>query len=98
MISFQKNIFQYSKRTIASTETNDTSKESLILSFLELESLRVWHYQEGSMPTCHKKTLKKVNLMEESRDAKKKEKKCANLILITLLVSGSELQKTRNKF
>ena len=31
----------------------------LILSFLEPESLRAWHYQEGSTPTCRKKTLKK---------------------------------------
>ena len=44
----------------------------LILSFLELESLRAWHYQEGSTPTCRKKTLKKrANLTELSQDAKK---------------------------
>ena len=48
-------------------------KKALILSFLQLESLRAWHYQEGSTPTCRKKTLKKkVNLTEESQDAKKK--------------------------
>ena len=34
-------------------------KKALILSFLQLESLRAWHYQEGSTPTCRKKTLKK---------------------------------------
>jgi hypothetical protein len=34
---------------------------------LELESLGAWHYQEGSTPTCRKKTLKKkVNLTDES--------------------------------
>ena len=41
-------------------------KKALILSFLQLESLRAWHYQKGSTPTCRKKTLKKVNLTEES--------------------------------
>jgi hypothetical protein len=41
---------------------------------LELESLRAWHYQEGSTPTCRKKTLKKkVNLAELSQDATKKK-------------------------
>jgi hypothetical protein len=34
-------------------------KKALTLSFLQLESLRAWHYQEGSMPTCRIKTLKK---------------------------------------
>ena len=34
-------------------------KKALILSFLQLESLRAWHYQEGSTLTCRKKTLKK---------------------------------------
>ena len=47
-------------------------KKALILSFLELESLGAWHYQEGFMPTCHKKRLKKrVNQTEESQVAKK---------------------------
>ena len=34
-------------------------KKGLILSILELKYLRAWHYQEGSTPTCSKKTLKK---------------------------------------
>ena len=48
---FEKKIsslFQYSDRTIASTETNDTSTESSDAK--QMESLRVWHYQEGSTP------------------------------------------------
>ena len=46
-------------------------QKGLILSFLELESLRAWNYREGF--TCRKKTLKiKVNLTELSQDAKKK--------------------------
>ena len=32
-------------------------KKTLIPSFLELESLRAWHYQEGTTPTCHRKTF-----------------------------------------
>ena len=32
-------------------------KKGLILSFLELESLRAWHYQEGATPTCRKKHI-----------------------------------------
>ena len=48
-------------------------KKALIHSFLELlESLGALHYQEGFMPTCHKKRLKKrVNQTEESQVAKK---------------------------
>ena len=46
-------------------------QKSLILSFLQLESLRAWHHQEGSTPTCFLKTLKKkVNLTKLSQDAK----------------------------
>ena len=44
IISFRFSIFQ---------------KKSFKLRVLELESLRAWHYQEGSTPTCLKKTLKK---------------------------------------
>ena len=55
-------------------------QKALILSFLQLESLWACHYQEGSTPTCRKKTLKK-NLTEESQDAKKIFNR-ANLILI----------------
>ena len=34
-------------------------KKALILSLLQLEHLRAWHYQKGSRPTCRQKTLKK---------------------------------------
>ena len=45
-------------------------QKALILSFLQMEILRAWQYQEGSTPTCCKKTLKKkVNLTELSQDA-----------------------------
>ena len=47
-------------------------QKALILTFLELESLLAWQYQEGSTPTCCKKTLKKkVDLREQSQNAKK---------------------------
>ena len=70
----------YSERTITSTETNDTSKESSDTQLFEARKFRAWHYQKGSTPTCCKKTLKKkVNLTEESQDAKKKFNR-ANLI------------------
>jgi hypothetical protein len=58
-------------------------KKALILCFLQVESLRAWHYQGGSTPTCRKETLKKKgNLTEESQDAKKKKFNRANLILM----------------
>ena len=58
-------------------------KKALILSFLELESLRAWHYQEGSTPTCTKRHWKKkVNLTGQSKDAKKNNNNCTNLIPI----------------
>ena len=42
----------------ACTETNDTSKKLWYLpSFLELETLRAWHYQEGTTPTYRSKTF-----------------------------------------
>ena len=66
MISFQKNIsssfFQYSERTIASTETNYTSKESLGRGIIR-----------GLLANLPLKYIeKKVNLMKESQEAKKK--------------------------
>ena len=50
--------FQYSERTKATTETNNTSKES---SELQLSGVRktkaAWHYQEGATPTRRKKHI-----------------------------------------
>ena len=52
--------FQYSERTFASRETNDTSKESSDIQLF-------WALSGGLHAYCHKKTLKKrVNLTEES--------------------------------
>ena len=52
-------LFWYSERAIASTEPNYTSKERSNTEFFGAGNLSVWHYQEGSTPTCSKKTLKK---------------------------------------
>ena len=41
-------------------------------SFLELESLKAWHYQDGSTPTCRKKTLKKSKFNGAKSGRKKK--------------------------
>jgi hypothetical protein len=68
-ISFS--FFQYSDRTAASTETNDTSTESSDTKLFADGKSKAWHYQEGSTPTCCKNTLeKKVNLKMLSQDAK----------------------------
>jgi hypothetical protein len=32
-------------------------KKGILLSFLELESQRVWHYQECPTPICRKKSF-----------------------------------------
>jgi hypothetical protein len=56
---FQKispSLFQYSERTIASTETNDTSEES---SDTQLFGAGGVALLGGSTPTYSKKTLKK---------------------------------------
>jgi hypothetical protein len=47
-------------------------KKALILSFLQLESLRAWHYQKGSTSTCRKKTLKKSKFDGGKSGRKKK--------------------------
>ena len=61
--SLQKNIsssfFQYSERTIASTETNNTSAESLWSQLFGGRRTRAWHGQEGATPTCRKRYWKK---------------------------------------
>ena len=63
VISFQKNIsssfFQYSDRTVASTETNDTSAESLWSQLFGGRRTRAWHGQEGATLTCRKRHWKK---------------------------------------
>jgi hypothetical protein len=74
IVSFWKkfsSLFQYSDRTVASTETNDTSTESLTI-------LTIWSQKDMGVALsggCHaylpQKTLKeKVNLTELSQDAK----------------------------
>ena len=54
--------FQYSDRTVASTETNDTSAESSWSQLFGARRKRAWHDQEGAMPTCRKRTLKKKQI------------------------------------
>ena len=58
IISFWKkfsSVFQYS----ASTETNDTSAESLGSQLTGARQKRTWHGQEGATPTCCKRHWKK---------------------------------------
>ena len=43
--------YQYSDRTVASTETNDTSAESLGSQLLGDRRTRTWHGQEDATPT-----------------------------------------------
>jgi dTDP-4-dehydrorhamnose 3,5-epimerase-like enzyme len=77
IISFLKKIlksfFNFLKEPLLAQKQTIPQQKALTLSFLELESLRAWHYQESSTPTYRKKTLKKkVNLAELSQDSKKK--------------------------
>ena len=62
-ISFQINIssifFQYSERTIDSTETNNTSAESSWSQLFGARRKRAWHDQEGATPIFRRRTLKK---------------------------------------
>ena len=44
-------LFQYSDRTVASTETNNTSAESLGSQLFGARKKRAWHGQEGATPT-----------------------------------------------
>ena len=74
MCHFEKkfsSLFQYSDRTVASTETNDTSAESLGSQLFGARRTWAWHGQEGAAPTCRKTLKKKENLTELSQDAKK---------------------------
>ena len=87
IILFQKNIsssfFQYSDRTVASTETNDTSTESSDTKLFADGKSEGVALSGGLHAYLLQKTLKKkVNLTELSQDAKKKNFNCANLILI----------------
>ena len=60
-LSKKRNIFsshfQYSERTKATTETNNTSKESSEPQLLGARQIKVWHYQGGTTPTCCKKHI-----------------------------------------
>jgi hypothetical protein len=85
IISFQRknsSLFQYSDRTVASTETNDTSTESSDTKLFvdgKSEDVALSGGLHANLP--QKDIEKKVNLTEESQDAKKKNTR-ANLILI----------------
>ena len=86
IISFKKKIsslFQYSDRTVASTETNDTSAESSDTKLFANEKSEGVALSGGLHAHLLQKDFeKKVNLTELSQDAKKKKFNCANLILI----------------
>ena len=59
---FEKKIsslFQYSDRTVASTETIITSAESSWSLLFGARKTMAWHGQEGAMPTCRKRHWKK---------------------------------------
>ena len=51
---FEKRIALFEKKTPLVQRETIPQKTGLKLSLLELESLRAWHYQEGTMPTCRK--------------------------------------------
>ena len=85
-ISLRKKIsdlFQYSERTIASTETNNTSTESSdtqLFGAEKFEGVASSKWLHAHLP--QKDFEKKVNLAELSQDAKEKLFNHANLILI----------------
>ena len=85
IMSFQKKIsrlFQYSERTVASTDTNDTSTESSGTKLFAAGKFEGVAISGGLLAHLLPKTLKKkVNLTELSQDAKIFFN-CANLILI----------------
>jgi hypothetical protein len=56
---FPSAFFNILKETLLVQKQTIPQKKALILCFLQLESLRAWHNQEGSTPTCRKETLKK---------------------------------------
>jgi hypothetical protein len=62
LISFQKKsqaFFNILTEPLLVQKQMILQQKALILSFLQMESLRAWLYQEGSTPTCSKKTFKK---------------------------------------
>jgi hypothetical protein len=87
VISLQKNIsfsfFQYSDRTIGSTETNDTSTDRSDTRLFGTGKSEGVALSGGLHAYLLPKDIgKKVNLMEESQDAKKKNFNPANFILM----------------
>ena len=69
---FSPSLFQYSERTIASTETNDTSEESSDTQLFgagKSEGVALSGGLHAHLP--QKDIEKKVNLTEQSQDAKK---------------------------
>jgi hypothetical protein len=72
IVSFRKKIsslFQYSERTIASTETNDTSTERSDTQLFKSEGVALLGGLHAYLP--HRDIEKKVNLTELSQEAKK---------------------------
>ena len=69
---FSSSLFQYSERTIASTETNNTSTErsdTQLFGAGKCEGVALSGGLHAHLP--QKDIEKKVNLTEESQDAKK---------------------------
>ena len=66
---FSSSLFQYSERTIANTETNDTLEESSDIQLFRARKFRGVALSGGLDAHFLKKDIeKKVNLTEESRD------------------------------
>ena len=73
-VYFLSSLFQYFERSIASTETNDTSKESSDTQLFgagKFGGVALSGRLHAHLP--QKDIEKKVNLTEESQDAKKKK-------------------------
>ena len=90
--------FQYSERTIASTETNNTSKErsdTQLFGAGKFEGVALSGGLHAHLP--QKDIEKKVNLTEQSQEAKKKKNNWANLILILCGKSGVKHFEFENK-
>ena len=101
IISFRKKIsslFQYSERTIASPETNNTSKErsdTQLFGAGKFEGGALSGGLHAHLP--QKDNDQKVNLTEESQEAIKKKINLANLILILWGKSGVKEFEFENK-
>jgi hypothetical protein len=72
-IYFLQPFFNILKEPLLVQKQMIPQRKALILSFLQLESLRAWHYQEGSTPTCRKNTLKKSKFNKGKSGSKKKK-------------------------